>query len=260
MTLKDGTIIPRTNGGVAVQYINGSKVIYHGGLVAYFRTWLAYYPKKKISISYASNNKSISDRIIVRKLRELFLGLKKNNPSKEKTINLSVSKRREIAGNYKEIGNNANYLRIRNENGKLKNGKIEIKAITPDTLMIRDSKVTYKDARLIFDTPTGAHVYKKMKPFSLDATDLWKYTGYYTSADVDVAFQLKVKKGQLVSSNGYDKIKLTPLYRGKHKVTFLGFQNGLRTLYHFGITEKGKVTSLAISLPRAANIPFERKQ
>lgn len=260
MVLNDGSTITYANGGVHVQSINGYREISHGGLISGYRTWLAFYPELGLSVSYMSNNRDISRTNIVKKIRELFLGNEEEDFSDVEKTSLPESQFKGIPGVYEKLKDNSTYVRIRLEEGKLVNNGTEVKAIAPDTLLIGNTKAVYKNDQLTLRTTNGWDAYKKKDPFSPDAGELETFTGDFYSTDCDVGFEISVEDGQLISARSdYDSITLTPLYRDKNSVTFRGTDNRLRVLYHFTLANSGKVSSLAISLPRAANIPFTKR-
>lgn len=260
MSLNDGSTISYANGGIHVQNINGYREISHGGLISGYRTWLAFYPELGLSVSYMSNNRDISRANVAKKIRELFLGNEEENYSDAKNISLPERQFKSIPGVYKKVKDNSSYIRIRLEDGKLVNNGTEVKAIAPDTLLIGNKKIVYKNDQLMLRTTNGWNAYKKKAPFSPDAEALETFTGHFYSEDCDVGFEISVEEGQLMSARSdYDRITLTPLYRRENSVAFRGTDNRLRALYHFTLNDHGEVRSLAISLPRATNIPFEKQ-
>lgn len=243
-TLNSGQRILYAYGAVRLNKVNQPTEIYHSGITAGYRGWLAYYPEKKIALACLGNGLTLPST----QLTKLLDG--KPKPVFQRgTQSLNTDATIKLKGIYRMIGG-SDIFRIIQKNGKLFVDKgAEILGYKKDTLSTGSH---YLIPSTNYDSFTslnqnGITQYQKVSSASVDVQALKKFEGNYYSQECEANYQFEVKQGEFFLIRNYrEYIKLQPVFQNAFiaKGILLEFQND------------GK---LVVSVERANRIIFEKK-
>ncbi|QOI98754.1 MAG: beta-lactamase family protein [Flammeovirgaceae bacterium] len=241
--------------GLTIGQVNGFKEISHSGATAGYRAWLAYYPEKKLSVAILSNDGSFNPARAGRNIAEVFLGKQPEVKIAEPTrfIELSETEAKRYEGFFRIIDQDY-VIKVDNNQGKLSIKGDPVKAVHPDTLYLgRLGWLISTSNGLLLKTPgrTENLVRTSAPPSSLK--ELSVYTGTYTSADADATFRIEAKEGHLlVHRKPGDSFKLQPIFKD-------GFRTDDFSVFEFTRDKRGTITGFLVTLSRAKNVPFRKK-
>lgn len=257
--LDDGTIIPYANGGVEVHTYNGHQEIRHGGLISGYRAWLAYYPDADISVSYMSNDRSISTVELSQAIKEALFG-KVANTARQREVQPTEHEINSLKGIYLNIDNHSDYFELTVKDGKVFNNGNEVHFIREKEFILDNDRYERVGNGLRKTTPEGISVYNKTEGLTKQEADGVDISGRYQSDDCGATFDF-VARGEkfFAQRSRYDEIELTPLFKVDNTLAFRGMTNGLRAIFFFTGSATGQHT-LKVSLPRADAIPFNKEK
>lgn len=237
--------------GIFIQSRNAVREISHSGSTAGYRAWLAYYPGKKLSVVYLSNDGSVDPERVGDQLALILFG---QSPAIKQDMNFSRVDREELekkVGIYKNVnGFDITDIQLKDTVIALRNGPT-LKPFTADSFYLGgNSRVIFKDKMLLVRIGKEINYYQKRDVPAMDATALAEYTGTYTSIDADVELKITVKDGKLQIFRRPDtNIPLAYSFRDG----FYAFNNSI--LVEF-TRKKNKISGFQLSTTRAENIPF----
>lgn len=237
-------------GGVSVNSFNGFTEISHSGATAGYRTWLAYYPQKKLTIILLSNDANSGIVSSGNEIAKLFLGQTAVQQKERKSITLSEAEAKRFTGTYRSI-RNFDVFGIEYKDGKIiSNGRI-LNASHRDTLYLDNlTWIAGKAGVIVLKNSQDTSSYRRVNPPDLNPTSLKTLNGNYHSVEADVTFTVEVKNGEVwIHNRPHLPIKLTPSFNDGF--FFDGFE-----LYEFKRDKKGNVTGFEVSLSRAERVPF----
>ena len=218
--LNNGTSIAYAR-GVSVNTFNGIEEISHSGSTAGYRSWLAYYPEKNLSVTYLSNDGSKSPVDAGKKIAEIFLG--KESEKKWETpefIPVQKSWAEPKAGLYKEInGFDTQELIWKDSALRIAKNKLALNAVSPNSFYIENIRFDFPSnagnpASVRLTNPVGdTSTYLRVTSFTPDENALTHYTGIYLSEEADVTIKIVLKDGKLqISRDAGILVPLMPVY------------------------------------------------
>lgn len=243
--------------GVTVGSYKGNKQVAHGGATAGYRTFLARYPDKKLSIAVLCNGTAPDSNALVNSLADEILGPFPAPPAAANTERLPVQQPEKYVGLWKNERNRT-VTRISVANGELRFGSAPVRALPDGSMMVGGTKVVFKN--------DGAG-----KPISFDATanndtirftaasewkpvlaDLTAFAGEWYSDDAEARVNVVIEdqKVYLLLKNS-PRMEIKPLYKD-------AFTDGSGQMIWFDRDSAGKVVGMHIGGGRMRDMPFVR--
>ena len=239
--------------GITVNLLNNFTEISHSGATAGYRAWLAYYPQKKLSVVFLSNDGNVNIVGIGQKVAQVYLGtapaalvnpiIKIELPEKEKT---------KWVGYYRSI-RGFDYFSIDTKNNQLYSNEKELSAIHSDTLVVGNTKWLWLTSTKILMINRGDTTrYVRVMPADISAKNSSEVLGTYSSEDAEMTFAIAEKdKKLLLLREPHTSIPLTPVFKD-------AFRDEDFVLYEFKRDKNGNVIRLDVSMSRALKVPFVR--
>jgi CubicO group peptidase (beta-lactamase class C family) len=207
--------------GVSVNTSNGFEEISHSGSTAGYRSWLAYYPEKNLSVTYLSNDGSRSPVEAGKQIAEIFLG-KEAEKKKEAPAFIPVQKSwaETKAGLYKEMnGFDIQELIWKDSAIRIANNQHALNAISTNSFFIENIRFDFPPVSGIppyvsLTKPAGdTSTYIRVVPFKDDEKVLSTYLGTYYSEEADVTVKIILINGKLqISRDAGILVPLKPIY------------------------------------------------
>lgn len=237
---------------VFVDEFNGFTEISHSGATAGYRAWLATYPEKDLSVAYLSNDAGVSPVSMGKQIAAIFLGKEEQHQAENHDLALSPDELQIKEGLFKNV-NSYDLLELEFKGEALFRGNNQLQAISSDTLYTDQTKYIFNGDELLVTTSTDPLIYKKLEKWEPEKTAFSEFTGTYSSTEAAGELEIEIKQGDLYGV-------LTPAVSEKITPSFNdAFYSGRSKLYEFIRDEKGKITGLNISIPRAENIYFRKE-
>jgi CubicO group peptidase (beta-lactamase class C family) len=218
--LNNGTSIAYAR-GVSVNTFNGMEEISHSGSTAGYRSWLAYYPEKNLSVTYLSNDGSKSPVEAGKQIAEIFLGKEADKRTEiPPFIPVQKSWAEPKAGIYKEMnGFDIQELIWKDSALRIAKNKRAVQAVSPNSFYLEKFRFDFPSANgnpasVRLTSPAGdTSTYLRVIPFSTDEKMLLSYSGTYFSEEADVTVKIILKEGKLqISRDAGILIPLMPVY------------------------------------------------
>jgi len=239
--------------GLFIDQFNGWEEISHSGATAGYRAWLAYYPKKKLSVVLLSNDGSFNPAGAGRDIAAIFFGKKENAKRDTPPLTLSEADLKRYEGIYRSL-RHFEVKKLEYKNGKLYGDQHELRALHRDTLVLNNERWIYAQPNhLLHQTANDTSLFKKVAPPDLTSASLLSLAGEYRSDEADVTYFVEVKNSELwVQIKSFAPFKLNPSFRD-------GFFSENGDLYEFARDRAKKVKQLQVSTSRAEKISFTYK-
>jgi CubicO group peptidase (beta-lactamase class C family) len=250
--------------GVSVGSYNGFTQISHSGATAGYRSWLAYYPEKALSVAYLSNDGGTSPTRIGDEVASLFLGREPERPKKPLPSFIATDSVQAIAaaGIYRSTLDE-DILEFAWKNGALRmtDNNLETRQVDPNHFYADGLNFIFtgngngqNPGGLRIITPGGDTVtYRQMLPAVQDSNSMKTYEGRYASAEADAVAAIRFEQGSLLLYRDAGKgISLRPIYKD-------AFLTPDMELLEFR-RHKKKISGFGWSVPRANNVWFRKEK
>lgn len=251
--LKNGKTLSYAS-GLTINDFNGHTEISHSGATAAYRSWLAYYPKTKLSVILLSNDARFELSRVAQGIAAIYLGKPKEvELGQRATLTLTSDQQKKWSGVFKQI-RGGDYFELSVQEGKILLNDTEIKAVHADTLVNRRLTLAYiNEKEIMVINPSGdTALHKKVSPPKLSPAHLSGLVGEYTSTEADAAFTIQIINNAVVYTRMPDEeVVLKPAF-----LDAFSDKNGW--LYEFTRDKKGNVNGAYISLNRAERVPFKK--
>jgi len=259
--------------GLVIGTYRGLRTVSHSGSWAGFRASLIRFPEEKFSIICLSNLSTFNPAAISYKIADIYLAdkfkeeIKKEKPQEIRAFPLSERELREKCGNYKEIKFGL-WLVLSLEKEKLKaqigRQELLLTPVSQNTFQawLGDSPITLEFSRdekgQIKAVLTGLgrekYVFLKAAPLpSLTPQALKEYEGFYQSDELlGAVYEIRLdKENKLrIKFRNAPREALKPMAPDEFAVEGMNFS--------FLRAKNKKITGLALSAGRAANIMFRK--
>jgi CubicO group peptidase (beta-lactamase class C family) len=259
--------------GLVIGSYRGLRTVSHSGSWAGFRASLIRFPEEKFSIICLSNLSTFNPAAISYKIADIYLAdkfkeeIKKEKPQEIRAFPLSERELREKCGNYKEIKFGL-WLILSLEKEKLKaqigRQELLLTPVSQNTFQawLGDSPITLEFSRdekgQIKAQLTGLgrekYVFLKAAPLpSLTPQALKEYEGFYQSDELlGAVYEIRLdKENKLrIKFRNAPREALKPMAPDEFAVEGMNFS--------FLRAKNKKITGLALSAGRAANIMFRK--
>ena len=259
--LNNGVVIPYAAGLRIVTY-KGNKAISHNGVGRGYVSFLEYFPCNDMSFALAANVSEINPIVLCRQIEDLFIkpGMTADVPNQVITSH-SFDALARFEGWYRNTRNGAG-LQLIEKNGKLvTNSGDSLWQTTPRVFKVKEGILDFtSSSNLIFVNSTfypDTTFYTRIEG-PLDNTDIQEYAGSYFSNELNSAVSINVSGRALFMQLGTKKTySLLPTYKDGFNIEPL-ITAGPNCLYFIRDTHE-KIVGLRISIDRARNVLFERK-
>jgi CubicO group peptidase (beta-lactamase class C family) len=242
--------------GLSVGSYKGNKQIAHSGATAGYRTFLARFPDKKISIAVLCNGTAPDSTALANSIADETLGPFPAPPTAANVETLPVQQAEKYVGLWKNERNRT-ATRISINNGELRFGNTPVRAMPDGSMMAGATKLTFKSdgagKPVSFDATANNDTirFTSEAEWQPTAADLAAFACDWYSDDAEATVKL-VADG----SNAFLQIKNAPriALRPLYKDCFTG--SGL--IVWFDRDASGKIMKMHIGEGRMRDMPFVR--
>jgi len=239
--------------GITVNKLNSFTEISHSGATASYRAWLAYYPQKKLSIVFLSNDGNINIVGIGQKVAQVYLGaVIQPSPKSVASIEVSEKEKTKWVGTYRSI-RGFDYFSLVYKDKQLYSREKALSIIHPDTLS--DGRLKWAmiaASKILLINSTDTTRYLKVMPADESEKNLSALSGTYFSEDAEMTFTVGVKdKKMWLFLWPHPAVELTPAFKD-------AFRDEDYMLYEFKRNKNGNAIKLDVSISRALKVPFVR--
>jgi CubicO group peptidase (beta-lactamase class C family) len=247
--LTDGATIQYAR-GLFVTRFAGLDELSHSGSTAGYRAWLAVYPSRKMSVALLCSTSDANAPDLGRAVASILLG---PTPAPPRPADVGVpTTAGQVAGLYLDAHDQP--LTIVDDKGKLRvAGGGALFPLSSDRFRMGDDSELSLSAPGEFSmtTPDGRSRYRRVAPITGVAyTD---YAGRYTSEEVGATYRVIAGEGELrLRLENRPQIELRARPVGADLFEARG------AMVRFRRNPAGKIESIAISIPRAFDMRFNR--
>ncbi|HKP30243.1 MAG TPA: serine hydrolase domain-containing protein [Gemmatimonadales bacterium] len=246
--------------GLTIDTYRGVREISHGGATAGYRTFLARWPDKDLSVAVWCNAGSADAGGYAHQMARIILGLPAEESPPAPVVAVGAGDVAPLAGMWRDSTNDR-ILNVRADGADLSvsaggpmrkltslgSGKFWNALTGPLDFEGKGSSVH------LVERNNGVHRYNRMDPADTTGVTLENYVGRYRSEELLVTFALSVKDGRLVLRPPLDPaLTLRPIYHD-------GFSaQGNPSTVRFMRDASGHVTGLRIFAGRALDVRFRK--
>ncbi len=243
--------------GLSVGSYKGNKQIAHSGATAGYRTFLARFPERKLSIAVLCNGTAPDPTTLANSVADEILGPFPDPPSASSTEKLAIQQPEKYVGLWKNERTKT-AMRFALNNGELRAGTTPVRATPDGSMMVGSNKITFK-----YD---GAG-----KPISFDATanndtvrftieaewqptaaDITAFAGDWYSDDAEAKVKFIAEDANpFLQFRNTPRVALKPLYKDC-------FTDASGQIFWFDRDATGKVVGMHIGAGRMRDMPFDR--
>jgi len=236
----------------------GNRTISHTGSTAAYRTVLARFPEKKVSIAVMCNSNAVDPSGVAYSVADEILGPFSEALAATSLEKLPIPQPEKYVGLWKNLRNRT-ATRMSLNNGELRFGNTPLRATPDGLIMVGPSKLTFKNDAAGKPISFGSTANNDTINFALEAewqpadADLAAFAGewYSDDAEAKAKFVIEDTKAFLLTKNS-PRIALRPLY----KDCFTDGSGG--QIFWFDRDASGKVVGMHIGGSRMRDMPFVR--
>ncbi|MBK9155661.1 MAG: serine hydrolase [Chloracidobacterium sp.] len=244
--------------GLTVGNYKGNRQVAHGGATAGYRTVLARYPDKRVSIAVLCNGTEPNVNELAQSFADEILGPFAEQPAENSPVP-PIENAEKYAGLWRSERTHAP-SRTTVVNGELRFRTTPFRAMGDGTFMVGPSKARFKYDRdgkpfsMEIETAGDTVTYTLESEWKPTADDLQTMAGEWYSEDADatVKFEADGSNAFLLVKNA-PRMTLRPLYKDH-------FAEQSGQLVWFDRNAAGKITGLHIGSDRMRDMPFVRKR
>jgi CubicO group peptidase (beta-lactamase class C family) len=261
--------------GLTVSDYRGLKMISHGGAFVGFRAEMIRFPEQRFSVIILANLSAINPSKLARQVADVYLaGILSETPSSAEDnpefISLPESQLKEKEGiYYNRLEDRAWKVYFQEETLYVDTFSFRFR-LRPIGQMLFHSENSPYDMLVEFVKPSGGkppmmrvkregaetQIFEAVHPERADLSQLKEYEGQYFSPELQVSYEIFLKKGQLFLRHqnpfkDYPRLPFIHIFKDKFRASSLGidfFRNG-----------KNQVVSLTMNAGRVRNIRFFKK-
>lgn len=244
--------------GLSIGTYRGVREVAHGGATAGYRTYLARYPDRALSVAVLCNGASADAGVYAHRIARTVLGLPAEEAAPGPVAAVAPGELAPMVGMWRDSTNDR-IITFRVEGTEL-----AASAGGPSQKLVPLGAGRFWNAitgtfqfegqgsgmRLV-ERSNGVHRYARMDPADTAGIQLEEFAGNYRSDELQVTYALSVKDGRLRLQLPPDgPLTLRPAYRD-------GFSAGGRTV-RFMRDSSGRVTGLRVFAGRALDVRFRK--
>ncbi len=242
--------------GLTVGSYKGNKQVAHGGATAGYRTFLARYPDKKVSIAVLCNGTGPDSTALANSIADEVLGPFPEPPATPSAEKLPIQQPEKYVGLWKNERNRT-ASRISINNGELRFGNTPLRATSDGSLMAGASKLTFKNDTagrpVSFDATANNDTirFTAESEWQPAASDLAAFVGDWYSDDAEATVKI-IADGDnaFLQIKNSPRIALRPLYKDCF--------TGSGQILWFDRDASGKIVRMHIGEGRMRDMPFVR--
>ncbi|HLJ49199.1 MAG TPA: serine hydrolase domain-containing protein [Bryobacteraceae bacterium] len=238
--------------GLTVGTFDGFREVSHGGSTGGYRTWLARYPDKGVSVAVMCNSAQANPTQLGRETARLWTG---GVPApKPAPFAVDAAELEKLTGMYRKL-HDSTVTELRVADGKLMFNRQPLVPVGRNEFSAGENRFLFEGARFSEVTPNGNIDYERAEPVHPSASELASFSGNYESRETGSTLMVAVKGDGLTLAVGSDKpIHLRPTFRD----AFMTESGGGATSIVFHRDSAGKITGLSAGDDRAWDLRFSR--
>jgi CubicO group peptidase (beta-lactamase class C family) len=238
--------------GLTVETFDGFREVSHGGSTGGYRTWLARYPDKGVSVAVMCNSAQANPTQLGRETARLWTGgVPAPNPTPVAVESATLEK---LTGMYRKVRDNT-VVELSVRDGKLMFDRVALTPAGAAEFTAGQNKVLFEEGSLSQVTPDGDIVYERVVPAHPSDSELATLAGNYESGETGSTLTVAAKAGELTLAIGWNKpVRLLPTFRD----AFMMEGGGGATSIVFHRDQTGKVTGLSAGDDRVWDLRFTR--
>jgi CubicO group peptidase (beta-lactamase class C family) len=262
--------------GRSVERYRGLRLIGHSGGDAGYRSYVGRFPDQGLGVIVLSNLATFDPAGMAMRVAEVYLGDRMTAPQARPArlepagetptaVAIDTARLNDLAGRYEAEGNGLVYS-FRREGDRLLGSFPPRRRREVELLPLSDSEffLTGSPVRVEFHRDEAGKVThvtfrprdtvaRRLEVFAPSAPELAAYAGRYSSPELETAYRLVVKDGNLVAEHArHDETALTPFQKDR-------FTNDLLGRVVFDRDADGRVTGFRATTGRVRNLRFERR-
>lgn len=247
--LADGKTITYA-AGLTVSTFDGFREVSHGGSTGGYRTWIARYPDKGVSVAVMCNSAQANPTQLGRETARLWTGGVAAPAAAPVAVDIATLE--NLTGIYRKVRDNT-VAELRVTNGKLMFDRQALTPLGASEFSAGQGKFVFQNSRLTHVTPDGNVIYERVEPAHPSDAELAALAGKYESRETASAITLAAKGGELTLAIAWNKpIRLRPTFRD----AFVMETSGTSIVFHRD--PSGKVTGLSAGEDRVWDLRFTR--
>jgi CubicO group peptidase (beta-lactamase class C family) len=238
--------------GLTVGTFDGFREVSHGGSTGGYRTWLARYPDKGVSVAVMCNSAQANPTQLGRETARLWTGGAPAPSSAPFAVEPATLEK--LAGMYRKMRDNT-VAEVRVRDRKLMFDRAALTPVGAAEFSAGGNKFLFRDSRFSEVTPDGDIVYERVEPAHPSDSELATLAGNYESGETGSTLTVVAKPGELTLSIGWNKpVRLRPTFRD----AFMMEGGGGPTSIVFHRNQSGKITGLSAGDDRVWDLRFTR--
>ena len=237
--------------GLVVDNFAGLREVQHGGSTGGYRTWIARYPEKAVSIAVMCNAANADPMRLGRETARLWTGA---TPPPKSNYNADPSKFQELTGMYRKTRDNT-VVEVRLKDSQLTlDGRTQLTPSGPGKFMAGGREVVFEPNGFKEISPDGDTVFERVEPAHPSEADLFAYNGIYQSPETGTPLSVAAAGNKLTLTIGDGKpVVLRPTFRDAFMMP-----RGATSI-RFLRDPSGKVNGLSAGDDRVWDLRFARK-
>jgi CubicO group peptidase (beta-lactamase class C family) len=256
--LNDGTEIGYAL-GLGVGAFRGTRAVTHGGATAGYRTYLARWPERNLSVAVLCNAGQADAGGYANQIAVKLLGLPASEPSPGTVVALGGAELAALAGSYRDSTTDQTFTFA------VSNDRLTVSGGGPAATLTHLGSHRFwhgaagefqfersGDSWAVVRNADGASRFRPEPRVDPATVKLADYVGRYRSPELEVTYDVALESGSLVLRSRPDtRLRLSPIYPD-------GFAVGPGRTVRFSRGGKGAVTGLRIFAGRVRDVRFER--
>lgn len=242
--------------GLTVKTVDGLREVAHAGATGGYRTWLARYPEKNVSVAVMCNSAQANPTLLGRSTARLWTGASASEPVS--SYSADASKLEALAGMYRSV-RNSTIAHLHWRDGKLvMTPGAEWKPVAVGRFSMGGlSEIRIEDGgplKFRLSNDDADFVFERVEPVQPGATDLAVYIGDYYSDETGGTLKIAAEADGLTYTIGtVPRVKLRPTFQD-------AFITDGGSSVRFVRDSSGKVTGLSVGDDRVWDLRFSRKR
>ncbi len=250
-TLTSGKTIAYAK-GLTIGTVDGLREVSHGGSTGGYRTWIARYPEKSVSIAVMCNDAQANPTQLGRETARLWTGAVP--APKAAPFAVDTSTLEKLTGMYRKVHDNT-VTEVRVTDGKLMFGRAALVPVGASEFSIGENKIVFEGGGFKQETPDGDIAYERVEPAHPSDSDLRSLAGQYESRETVSTLTVAAKGSELTLAIGTNNaVRLRPTFRDAFMMQSAG--GAASIVFHRDAS--GAVTGLSAGDDRAWELRFTR--
>jgi CubicO group peptidase (beta-lactamase class C family) len=259
--LTDGTKIEYAL-GISTGNFRGMRTLSHGGSDAGYRSFVTWFPDRKLGVAVVSNLASFNSGGIANRVAAAALELEPEPAAPARTARTYITLEPAAIDRFTGYYQVDMLIQVARRNDKLVAGppgmgQAEFKAVAPNRFFSEsmDAELEFEGAAVKVTRPGGTLRGRRVEHGEFDAKDLPSYPGIYWSEELETQYSIVLKDGKLIADHArHGEIALTPTSKDHFRTTsfFVPEASFLRD-------SSGKVIAMTVGGGRISAIRFQRK-